>query len=544
MKMRIWEIPIWFFIFLYLILPIIMKTGGAVDFEERYAGALHEPIQVVEIEKRGGKLFPVYNSPSHGPSNARIKSIFGMEMIFQEAYPEVKMRIGTNTFPLLPRLHIGPIPILLQRISMEVISKSVFSARLVTAIIAFLFLYAFYRLLLDTGAYRSIAYLCVLFLLFHPAPSGRFRPATSTNEVMCYLCFTLFLRFLLKEKKPFIIMGILAGLMLHSNLLVGGAALSSLLISYLIHFPPEKIPSRKLLISCAAGALFLFPFFLHFLFSPAGGLRTVYPHKLEPLFHLKLLKGALENTFYLLFLPAREMLRIAGIKSPPSLNLLSIVPGTVLVIFFFLALLRREKLARIPVFFVLFYLLFGSLRITRPHHYILFLPLLLLEAALQTRKRKAFGILPLAAGVLFLILTNIKAFSIFLDSIYNVRIHESIGMNLVKKGITSPYLLMGPFGYELLTDGKVRGVDFTPFLAKYPYRLDEVILVSEGKYLLVRGEDCKESCPLGVSIERVLEVTYSLSMEVEPILTFGRRPDSPPVAYLLKMGKISPQKLR
>jgi len=521
--MNRFEILFFVFVGFYLITPLILGIGGTVDFEERYAGGFYEPIQVVDIEEKKGLLLPVFNSPSDGYSRAKVIGSKNIFFIFQEEFPHLKIRILNKTFPFLPRIHIGPIPIFFQRFFMTIFSKSALSIRISTAILSFLFLLSFYHFLKKMGVERKIAILSILFLLFHPASKRH------THEMIVYISFVLLLNHLLGEKSGIFLTGILTGLILHSNLLVGGACVFSIFLSYFLTISDKKMDYKKMVISFLIIIPFLLPFGVYLLFHSQDMFKRVYPHSFSLSLHLELLKTMLRNLFYIIFIPYKETLEIGGLSTQIYIFIFSSLTGIILITGAFTGILRSGKTGRFLFLFIIFFITFGTIRITRPHHYILVLFVLIILFSIQKSRLVPYG---LGIGIILLFISNLFLSSVFLNSAYNIKIHKEIGKFLKEKEINSPHLMAGPFGYELLTNGYVRAIDFSIFISKNPQKLHLTVLMSKGKHIILREERKLTGIEPWLTLDELRKLAEKNGMGVELVKAF---PYSGGAFYIVKI---------
>jgi hypothetical protein len=335
--------------------------------------------------------------------------------------------------------------------------------------------------------------------------------------MIVYISFVLLLNHLLGEKSGIFLTGILTGLILHSNLLVGGACVFSIFLSYFLTENYKEIDFKKVFFSLLIAIPFLFPFIIHLIFSPDTGMKTIYPHKFSSYLHTELLKTMLKNLFYIIFIPYKEAFEIGGLSAPIYIIIFSSLTGIILTTGAFTGILRGGKTGRFLFLFIIFFITFGTIRITRPHHYILVLLALITLFSIHKSRLVPYG---LGIGIILLFISNLFLSSVFLNSAYNIKIHKEIGKFLKEKEINSPHLMAGPFGYELLTNGYVRAIDFTPLILKHPQKLYLTVFMSKGKHIILREERKLTGMEPWLTLDEVRKLAEKNGRGVEVVKTF------------------------
>lgn len=528
------------FFFRYLFLVCVMD-------EERAAGELSEPNRVLDINASGGKIQPYIVPKKEDLTTKKIGPItFVLQPdYFYPVYFVSGVKIKDSIYPLLFYKYTGPLYIYIPRLFKKVFGENIYSVRTLAFLSFVLFMLVYLKFgkkYLDDTTFAS---LITLFVLSHPFFGIRFLVFSSWSNTVIFILYTLLL-IKMKEffnnslgKKEIFIFSIIGGLILHFHLLAGGALFASTIIAFFLTkgFSFKKISIFSILFSISPFLILIAPYatgislddIMEFLSK--GESISMKKIMLMPFLPLILFMS-------FVFLPSFFLnMQVQGGFEPVYI-FFSGFPG-ILISIGIIEIIRKRKetpFGRFSFLTLFIYLLFSLVpTYLQPYHFnyiFLIIPPFIFSFLYRMGFSKKRINLIIILGICFNLVQCEMLRKSILNSSLSLPVQKEVLEYLEKNEINEVYNFMGRTGYELLSHGRIKTIDFHPYLRHSTERIYLSLLLARGKVIIVERFK-KMGYTTGISKEEVMEVARRMGLKAKILKSFPT--DRNPLITLMKV---------
>jgi len=535
-------------ILFFFVLRYLFVVG--VIAEEGVAGGLYEPLMVYKIESsyRGSKatIFPSHEFYSS-------KKIGSVELITLKKnflgfnYFPSKIKMGDEVYPILFYPYIGALYIYIPKLFVMVFGENVYSIRSLCLVTFILFIVVYLKFVRKFHPDINKAFLITFFLITYPFFGMRFLSFSLWVDTVVFICIVLLLTRIkeILEKsfltsKDILYLSSLGGLMLHFHLLVSGALFASIIIAFLLTKRFE-ISFKTLRLLPLIGSLLIF-----FLF--VGAFITIYP--LASFLLLKVGNIGIKKIILMPLIPFGFFISFIFLPSF-SINLaiqgkfdliyvpFSGLPG-ILIFLSILTIIKKikeEKFIRFAFITIFIYFLFSIVPIyIRPYHFnyifILIVPFIFVYLERVGISKRMTNIIILLS-ICFNMIQNEMLRNSIMNSSLSLSIQKDVIKYLEEQGIKEVNDFSGRHGFEFLSKGKIKSLDFYLYLSsRSKERIAQSLMYAKGKVIMV--ENYKPfGLTTGISPEEVYSVAETIGLRVKILKKFPD--DENPVITLMKV---------
>jgi hypothetical protein len=515
-----------------------------VMLEERFVETENQLV-VTDLKVKGDKIVPVYLPPLKeiriGSFTFLINSIHSVNPFNPPSCPAVMVKSNKKEY-FLCGLSYGAltVPYYLIKLYLFVFGKNIYSARSIFLITFLLFMFIYLKF--NEKMSKNGELLSLYFITF-PICGAAFAIPTFWNQVITFIIECLLIMKFKKILEERIVTSIdafyllfFSGFLLHVHLIIGGALLFSMIIAFLL--VERKIFFRIKPIPLICGGFIFFIFLAPYVISPFTGIINILINLVKKPFYGIFLSSFLNFVYFIIaiFAPLVYIELPTGLKCIPFS-----IPSAIILVFGIIGLFWERKIGKFQRFlfitcivYIFLFLSFSS----RPYHitYVLlfFVPFIsdgLKKIKIFSSEKIVKLLLLIAIFYNYVQLEVWRKFTI--ESSDSLPIHKEVASYLLKNNITRIHDLAGPYGYNLISRGKVEVIDFTPFIEKNynTYGIYLSLLASKNEVVLLGSE--KAWFKKGISFEKATIIAQEKGLKLEVLKKFPS--DEKPVLVLAKV---------
>jgi hypothetical protein len=515
--------------------------------EERATGGFYDPFRVLDI-RIVNKNVEGYVTPK--VDDLSFKHIGPFTFINQPNYfyPHYfvsRIKIGNREYPILFYKYTGPLYIYIPRLFTTIFGKNIYIVRSLCLISLLLCILAYFRFL-RISFYEKEAFLLTAFLFTHPFFSTRFCTFSTWANTIVFIFSVLLLIRMKKifensclQTKDIFIFFLLGGLILHFHLLAGGALFASMNIAFFL--TRKELSFKNLKFPPIFFSILIF-LFLILPFATGISLKDIltFLSKGESL--------TLKKIILMPFLPIG--LFIAFIFFPSffidmqiqgRFNFLYIffsgLPGILIACSLYEIIRKESNFDRFVFFTICFYFIFSTFSpYLQPYHfnYIFILIVPFIFSYLQrSRLSKKLTTLVLTLSICLNVFQIEMLRKSVINSSFSFNLHKEVLKFLEENNIEEVYNFVGRIGYEFLSNGRIKTIDFHPYLShRSKEKLYLSLLMARGKVIMV--EKFKRiGLSTGIGPEEVMELARGYGLNIRVIKSFPS--DRNPLITLMKV---------